>query len=79
MTKDQFNIQKSKNERIILTQFKRVHIILFNIYSWYWLYKLCFIEQLPFIEGWESYYWWFLVTSSQLFFYKTNKKEVLFK
>ena len=54
---------------------------MFNIYTWYWLYKLIWIEDLSLFEGnnWEEYYWWFLVTGSQFFFYHSNKDKVLFK
>lgn len=78
---EEFKIFKAEVEAKIITWLKRIFIIMFNIYSWYWLYKLIWIEQLPFFEGgnWERYYWWFLVTGSQFFFYKANEKEVLIK
>lgn len=68
-------------KRSVHIWFKRIFIILFNLYTWYWIYKLIFIEQLAFLEddNWEKYYWWFLVTGSQYFFFKSNEDEVLFK
>lgn len=54
---------------------------MFDIYTWYWLYKLIWIEDLSFFEGnnWEEYFWWFLATGAQFFFYHSNKDKSLLK
>jgi len=47
-----------------------IYILLFNIYSWYWLYKIIFINK----SNWEDYLNWFFVVAGVHFFVKDYKK-----
>mgnify|MGYP000984760383 CR=1 FL=1 len=41
-----------------------IYILAFNIYSWYWLYKITFINE----STWEDYLNWFFVVAGMHFF-----------
>lgn len=47
-----------------------IYILSFNIYSWYWLYKIIFINK----SNWEDYLNWFFVVVGVHFFAKDHKK-----
>jgi hypothetical protein len=44
--------------------FRIIYILLFNVYSWYWLYKIVFINN----SNWEDWINWFFVTCGVHFF-----------
>lgn len=41
-----------------------IYILLFNLYSWYWLYKIAFLND----SNWEDWINWFFVTCGVHFF-----------
>lgn len=44
--------------------FRVIYVLTFNVYSWYWLYKINWINQ----STWEDWVNWFLVTGGVHFF-----------
>jgi hypothetical protein len=44
--------------------FRIIYILAFNIYSWYWLYKIILVN----VSTWEDYLNWFFVTCGVHFF-----------
>lgn len=56
------------NNRIkqkVILWFKRAYVISFNIYAWYWLFKLIFILHSTNLE---EYLLWFFATTGMYFF-----------
>ena len=41
--RDEYNKVKPK----VILIFKRIYVLAFNIYAWYWLYRQIFIIELP--------------------------------
>lgn len=41
-----------------------IYVLAFNVYSWYWLYKIIWVNQ----STWEDWANWFFVTSGVHFF-----------
>jgi hypothetical protein len=57
-----------QNERIqykVSILFRIIYILAFNVYSWYWLYKLIWVNTNT---NWEDYVNWFFVTCGVHFF-----------
>lgn len=46
------------------------YILAFNLYSWYWLYKIIFINS----SVWEDYLNWFFVVAGMHFFVLDSSK-----
>lgn len=44
--------------------FRIIYILIFNVYSWYWLYKLIWLNP----STWEDWANWFFVTCGVNFF-----------
>ncbi len=44
--------------------FRVIYVLAFNIYSWYWLYKIIWVNQ----STWEDWANWFFVTCGVYFF-----------
>lgn len=69
--------QKVKTKTILV--FKRIYVIIFNIYAWFWLYRQIFLRHS---SDFESYLLWFFMTfgmyifilEHQEIFVKTKKK-----
>ena len=49
----------------VILWFKRAYVISFNIYAWYWLFKLIFILHST---SFEEYLLWFFATTGIYFF-----------
>ena len=47
-----------------------IYILAFNVYSWYWFYKLIFINK----STWEDYLNWFFVVAGMHFFVLDSSK-----
>jgi len=48
---------------------KRIYVIAFNLYAWFWLYRLIFIRE----SGFEDYLLWFFATTGMYFFVLDGK------
>lgn len=60
------NLDESiKIKKFILLWLRRIYVIAFNIYAWYWLVKLIFILDST---NFEDYLIWFFTTVGVLFF-----------
>jgi len=44
--------------------FRVIYVLAFNVYSWYWLYKIIWVNQ----STWEDWVNWFFVTCGVHFF-----------
>ncbi len=63
-----------KNTNNWLVKFiRRIYVVAFNIYAWYWLYRLIFIKQSTF----EDYLLWFFATAGMYFFVLDGKDVFL--
>ena len=51
---------------------RKLYVAAYNIYGWYWLYKLIFVLD----SDWESYLIWFFAMSGQLFFTLDNRDKL---
>ena len=56
-------LDKRINEKIV-KWLKRIYVIAFNLYAWFWLYRLIFIRE----SGFEDYLLWFFATAGMYFF-----------
>lgn len=54
---------------------KRIYVIVFNLYSWFWLYRLIFICKSTNLE---DYFLWVLAVAGMHFFVLDNT-DILFK
>ncbi|MHA7843816.1 MAG: hypothetical protein ACX93I_10885 [Winogradskyella sp.] len=54
---------------------KRIYIIAFNIYAWYWLYREIFVRHTT---DFETYLLWFFTTVGMYYFVLDNQ-DVYFK
>lgn len=64
----------NNNERInykVRMFFRIFYVLAFNVYSWYWLYKMIWINQSNTWEDWVNY---FFVTLGMHFFVIDYKK-----
>lgn len=53
----------------IVKWMKRIYVIAFNLYAWFWLYRLIFIRE----SGFEDYLLWFFATTGMYFFVLDGK------
>ncbi len=51
---------------------RKFFIITYNIYGWYWLYKIIFVLE----QDWENYALWFFAMTAQVFFVLEGKEKV---
>lgn len=56
-------------EVIVVLWFKRLYVLAFNIYAWYWLYREIFIRNST---DFESYLLWAFTTTGMYFFVLDN-------
>lgn len=67
-------IEKKIKPKVILTM-KRIYVIAFNFYSWFWLIREIFYRHST---DWENYILWFFTTSGMYYFVLDNN-EIFFK
>ncbi len=66
-------MKADKKVYIWLVKFiRRIYIIAFNIYAWFWLYRLIFIRESSF----EDYLLWFFATAG-MYFFVLDGKDIL--
>lgn len=66
--------QKTLKPKIILW-FKRVYVVAFNVYAWFWLYRQIFVRHST---DFEDYLLWFLTTAGMYYFVLDNN-DLFFK
>ena len=71
----EFNEIRQKIEKVLNLNLKRVYVVTFNFYSFYWIYKLIFIQE---VVTWEDWFLWFFTTTGMNFFVKDNQ-DIYFK
>ena len=54
---------------------KRIYVMAFNIYAWYWLYREIFIRHST---EFESYLLWFFTTAG-MYFFVLDHEDIFFK
>ncbi|EGR3365940.1 hypothetical protein DMN80_23800 [Vibrio parahaemolyticus] len=54
---------------------ERLYVASFNIYAFYWLYKLLFVEG----HTWEDWLLWFFACMGVNVFFRENKNRLLIK
>jgi hypothetical protein len=70
-----FHEDYEKGKLVANTLIRIIYIIAFNVYSWYWIYKLIAIKP---DSCWEDYLNWFFVTAGMHFFV-INYQKILEK
>jgi hypothetical protein len=53
----------------IILWFKRIYVVAFNIYAWYWIYRQIFIRHST---DYEDYLLWFFTTAGMYYFVLDN-------
>lgn len=71
---DFIEIQKKIKKKIDLW-FKRLYVIAFNVYAWYWLYRQVFVRQS---DSFEEYLLWGFMTFGMYYFVLDNQ-DINFK
>lgn len=71
----EYNKQYNLIKPIMILWLKRIYIIAFNIYAWYWLYREIFVRQT--VE-FEPYLLWFFTVTGMYYFVLENQ-NVYFK
>ena len=56
--------QKERIKYKVNMLFRIIYVLSFNIYSWYWLYKIAYVN----VSTWEDWVNWFFVTCGVHFF-----------
>ena len=70
------NDDEIKIRRFLFLWLRRIYVIAFNLYAWYWLYKLIFIIKST---NFEDYLIYFFTTVGVLFFVFDGKDVFLKK
>jgi|GEM_PF-2462140 len=52
---------------------RRLYVAAFNLYGWYWMYKLIFVMQST---DWEHYALWFFAMISHYYYILDNRKKL---
>jgi len=60
---------------IVINGLLQFYVAAYNIYGWYWIYKLIFVLN----SGWEGYAIWFFAMAGQLFFILDNRGKLKIK
>lgn len=69
MNKESYNvIYKRVNAKIVLSV-KRIYVLAFNAYAWYWLYRQIFVRHST---DFEEYLLWFFTVAGMYFFVLDN-------
>lgn len=78
MKKD-FSIEYRRQQKIlkpkIILWFKRIYVVAFNVYAWFWIYRQIFLRHSTDIE---DYLLWFFTTAGMYYFVLDNN-DLFFK
>lgn len=69
--KEEYDEMKPK----VILLFKRIYVLAFNIYAWYWLYRQIFIRHST---DFEEYLLWFFLTAG-FYWFVNDHKDILLK
>ena len=72
---ENFEQIKVKIESKVNLYFERFYVLSFNIYAFYWLYKIVFLPSY----NWEDLLTWFFACMSMNIFFRENKNRLLIK
>lgn len=67
--KEDFQEINNRIKPIVMLWFKRVYVVAFNIYAWYWLYREIFVRNCT---DFEEYLLWFFTTAGMYYFVLEN-------
>lgn len=67
---DSFQSHYDRIKPIIVLWVKRVYVIAFNFYAWFWLFRQIFIRQST---TFEPYLLWFFMTAGMYYFVLDNQ------
>ena len=70
-----FSQEYERNKLKVILFFKRIYVIAFNFYAWYWLYRQIFIRHSTSIE---DYLLWFFTTFG-VYVFILEHQEIFFK
>lgn len=70
-----FSKEYNKLKPKVILFFKRIYVILFNFYAWYWLYRQIFIKHSSSLE---DYLLWFFTTFG-MYVFVLEHQEIFFK
>lgn len=73
--KDNFQERNNRIKPTVILWLKRVYVIAFNIYAWYWLYRQIFIRNST---DFEEYMLWFFATAGMYYFVLENTDLKIF-
>lgn len=59
----------------IILWFKRIYVVAFNIYAWFWIYRQIFIRHST---DFEDYFLWFF-TIAGMYYFVLNNNDLFFK
>ncbi|GAA5044228.1 hypothetical protein GCM10011506_48040 [Marivirga lumbricoides] len=68
--KEEYDKAYKKVKSILNLFVKRMYVIAFNIYTWYWLYREIFVREST---NFESYLLWFFTTVGMYYFVLENQ------
>ena len=70
MNKTDFQKEQEKIKPIIMVWVKRIYVVAFNIYAWYWLIREIFKRNTT---EFEPYLLWFFTTAGMYYFVLENQ------
>jgi hypothetical protein len=70
LRKTDFQKEQEKIKPIIILWVKRIYVVAFNIYAWYWLIREIFIRNTT---EFEPYLLWFFTTAGMYYFVLENQ------
>ena len=73
--RDEYEATQKRIEGKLYLWLDRLYIVAFNVYSFYWLYKIVFLPEY----GWEEFLLWFFACVAVNRFYRENKDRILIK
>jgi hypothetical protein len=72
---NEFRRQQEILKPKIILWIKRIYVVAFNIYAWYWIYRQIFIRRST---DFEDYLLWFFTTAGMYYFVLDNS-DLFFK
>jgi hypothetical protein len=71
----EFKIQQKKLKPKVVLLIKRLYVIAFNIYAWFWLYREIFIREST---NFEDYLLW-VFTTAGMYYFVLDSNDILLK
>lgn len=70
MKKTNYQKEQDRVKPIIILWVKRIYVVAFNIYAWFWLFREIFVRNST---EFESYLLWFFTTAGMYYFVFENQ------